>query len=170
MIYFIETQGRVKIGYSSDPQRRFNNLTVGCPTRCVLSAVIEGSMSDEKNVHELFKANRIRGEWFELTPEISEFMASRAIEPRVDEHSSGNDHPLAQYLKANDIGVGEFARTVGIGRCQLWRIMNGGNTLLDTMFSIIEATNGDVSVDDFMEVWAAKRRQICEATARQAAA
>jgi hypothetical protein len=165
MIYFIETQGRVKIGYSNDPQRRFSDLTVGCPTRCVLLAIIEGSMSDEKDLHERFKANRIRGEWFELTPEISDFMASRAIEPRVDAASSGNNHPLAQYLRANEIGVGEFSRMVGLSRVQLWRIMNGDNTLLDTMFTIIEATNGDVSADDFMEVWSAKRRQILEVAA-----
>jgi hypothetical protein len=165
MIYFIETQGHVKIGYSNDPQRRFNNLTVGCPTKCTLIAVIEGDMADEKDIHERFKANRIRGEWFEFTPEINAFMAKRAVEPRVDHSSNSNRHPLAQYLEANDIGVTEFARRVGVGRIQLWRIMRGDNTNLDTMFAIVEATAGDVSVDDFMEVWSSRRQQSREVAA-----
>jgi hypothetical protein len=168
VIYFIETQGMVKIGYSNDPRRRFHNLSIGCPTKCSLVAVIEGSMSEEKDIHEMFKANRIRGEWFEFTPEINTFIAARATAPGLEEIGKGSSdvgHPLSQYLDANDIGVSEFAKRVGMSRCQLWRIMNGDSTTLDTMFTIVEATGGDVSVDDFMEVWAAKRRQSVDAAA-----
>jgi DNA-binding phage protein len=159
VIYFIETQGLVKIGYSNDPRRRFHNLSIGCPTKCTLIGVIDGSMADEKNIHEKFKDSRVRGEWFTFTPEINAFIAAKAVDEILSTDVEEDDgHPLAQYLVANNIGVGQFAKMAGIGRCQLWRIMNGDTTTVNTMFTIVEATNGDVSVDDFLEVWSAKRR------------
>jgi hypothetical protein len=168
MIYFIETEGMVKIGYSNDPRRRFHNLSIGCPTRCTLVAVIEGGKVEEKRIHEMFKADRIRGEWFKFTVEINTFMRERALPLDSADAAKGADesaHPLAQYLDANGIGIAEFGAKVGISRCQLWRIMTGQSTTLDTMFTLVEATNGDVSVDDFMEVWAAKRRMALEVAA-----
>jgi transcriptional regulator with XRE-family HTH domain len=160
VIYFIETQGLVKIGYSNDPRRRFHNLSIGCPTKCTLIGVIDGCMTDEKDIHEKFKENRVRGEWFEFTPEINALIAAKSavVDTLSTDVQEEARHPLAQYLDANDIGVAEFAKMAGISRCQLWRIMNGDTTTVNTMFTIVEATNGDVSVDDFLEVWSAKRR------------
>lgn len=160
MIYFIETQGLVKIGYSNDPKRRFQMLATGCPTECTLIAVCEGDMTLEKSIHEKFKHLRLRGEWFAFTPEINGFISAHAVPVAANDEvqEAETAHPLAQYLNANGIGVAEFGQKVGLSRFQVWRIIRGESTTIDTMFRIVEATDGDVSVEDFMEVWASQRK------------
>ncbi|MBN6054537.1 GIY-YIG nuclease family protein, partial [Nonomuraea sp. RK-328] len=58
-VYFIGYTDRIKIGYSINPRIRFE---VFRPDDVLL--VLPGTMAHERALHELFKAHRIRGEWF----------------------------------------------------------------------------------------------------------
>jgi hypothetical protein len=39
--------------------------------------VLPGSYAEEKQMHALFTADRVRGEWFTISPALTEFMAAR---------------------------------------------------------------------------------------------
>jgi hypothetical protein len=66
MIYFIECgfMGPVKIGYSTNPRRRLEDLQAACPYRLSIRGVIEGDCKKEGQIQARLKVHRIHGEWF----------------------------------------------------------------------------------------------------------
>jgi tRNA isopentenyl-2-thiomethyl-A-37 hydroxylase MiaE len=78
MIYFVTARevGRVKIGYAKEPQARFVSIQTHSPVTLVLERVCEGNAEEEARLHERFAADRVRGEWFVITPEIERFLES----------------------------------------------------------------------------------------------
>jgi hypothetical protein len=81
-VYFIGYTDRIKIGYSIHPRVRFETFR---PDEVLL--VLPGTMAHERALHELFKAHRIRGEWFHREPEILTFVAERHGENEWDEQA-----------------------------------------------------------------------------------
>ena len=65
-VYFIEAVGtnRVKIGFSSDPYLRLQQIRTCSPFPVRLLAVIEGSVDLERAFHSQYDHKRIHGEWF----------------------------------------------------------------------------------------------------------
>lgn len=68
-IYAIEAySGQVKIGIASDPRQRLSGLQTGSPVELTLLAA--GAAAEpketEKELHQRYADNRIRGEWFRL--------------------------------------------------------------------------------------------------------
>lgn len=72
LCYFVGAQqvGLVKIGYAKDVEMRVNHLQVNTPVEVRLLATAEGGLWREREYHIRFAADRVRGEWFKLTPEI----------------------------------------------------------------------------------------------------
>jgi hypothetical protein len=66
MIYFIRAglSGPVKIGRADDPQSRIEYLQTGHYEELTLVRCIDGSMMEERWLHQEYAALRIRGEWF----------------------------------------------------------------------------------------------------------
>lgn len=59
--------GAVKVGRSDNPERRLNDLQVGCPYRLKIILVAPSQGHSERRVHEAMKHTRTRfinGEWF----------------------------------------------------------------------------------------------------------
>lgn len=75
-IYIIYSAGHVKIGVSSNVTRRSHSFRTASPVPVVLLAKIEGSNELEVTVHRRFADHRITGEWFKLSPEVREFIAT----------------------------------------------------------------------------------------------
>lgn len=71
--YFIANSKYVKIGKSFHVDRRFKDLLVGSPEPLSLLLVLPGNR--ERELHQQFKSYHVRGEWFELTKEIRDFIA-----------------------------------------------------------------------------------------------
>lgn len=70
-IYFMGCEtGPVKIGVSSDAERRMAGFQVGCPFQLSILATVVGTRQDEYAYHKRFAAIRLHGEWFERTPEL----------------------------------------------------------------------------------------------------
>ena len=65
----------VKLGKAQDPQKRLNDLQVGCPRSLELLATIDLDDKDELFVHEAFKNLRVRGEWFDGGTRLWNFIA-----------------------------------------------------------------------------------------------
>lgn len=59
--------GALKIGRSDDPQRRLDQLQVGCPYTLKLILRADGMGHHERRVHDAMRRHRTRwagGEWF----------------------------------------------------------------------------------------------------------
>lgn len=69
-VYFAESAGRVKIGWSKKVATRIAQLQTGCPEPIRLLATTPGGLGLERRLHQQFAAARVNGEWFELTPEL----------------------------------------------------------------------------------------------------
>ena len=70
IIYFIEAigLGLVKIGKTTDLQRRFRGISSNCPVPIQVLKWVPGYSDEEKTLHKRFKEYRRHGEWFELEP------------------------------------------------------------------------------------------------------
>jgi hypothetical protein len=73
-IYAIRCMGRVKIGFSTDPFRRFFGIKTSSPDACVLLGYEAGDMAREAELHDRFKDYRTHGEWFELKGAVAEYV------------------------------------------------------------------------------------------------
>ena len=87
MIYFIvddSTPMRVKIGYTdTDPSSRLRVLQVGNPHKLQVFATIQGTEQIEKWIHVLFRHDRIRGEWFDFTLSIKEYVRCALLSQKI---------------------------------------------------------------------------------------
>uniref|UniRef100_A0AB39AKL4 DnaD-like helicase loader n=1 Tax=Mycolicibacterium phage phi1_186018 TaxID=3236641 RepID=A0AB39AKL4_9CAUD len=76
-VYFIaDGTGHVKIGVSNDVPARMAQLQTGNPTKLRLLAVCPGGEPLEQALHLQFADDRAEGEWFRLTPAISDVIAT----------------------------------------------------------------------------------------------
>ncbi len=73
-IYFIRCNEFVKIGWAYDPMKRRNLLQRGSPYILELIGTIDAVQTQEAAVHRHFAADRVRGEWFRMTPELAAFI------------------------------------------------------------------------------------------------
>jgi len=67
---------RVKIGYASNPRKRFSGLRTSSPVDLELLAVIPGDRDCERALHARFSVYRCDGDWFDATPAIMGFAAN----------------------------------------------------------------------------------------------
>jgi hypothetical protein len=74
--YVIEAvdQGLIKIGKSTDVDRRFEELQVASPHELRVLVVWNGDR--ESRLHKQFNAHRVGGEWFRYTDEVRDAIAA----------------------------------------------------------------------------------------------
>ena len=75
--YFIQCgiNGPIKIGYAKYSSiARLKSLQVANPEKLYLLGEITGNYKIEKSIHEKFKKNNIRGEWFRATKELLDYI------------------------------------------------------------------------------------------------
>lgn len=75
-VYFVRRQdGRIKIGYTKDPQRRIENIRTalrssGHPGGAAILALVHGGRAVERYLHDAFRADHVGGEWFRPSSSI----------------------------------------------------------------------------------------------------
>jgi hypothetical protein len=76
----------VKIGIATDVLSRLRNLQSGHATELKLMGVVDGGRAKEKELHDKFRKYRIRpkGEWYELSPEIRQYIDDANINCVLD--------------------------------------------------------------------------------------
>jgi hypothetical protein len=82
----------VKIGSSLDPFGRLPEIQLGCPLPITIEAVRPGNSEQEFELHRRFADDRIRGEWFRITPMIEAIMAASPVSSQTnaaDQQKSG---------------------------------------------------------------------------------
>jgi len=73
-IYVVECGEHVKIGYSTDPRGRISNLRVSTPLDLIVLSTVEGTIEDERSLHQRFHKYRAKGEWFKREGELAEWI------------------------------------------------------------------------------------------------
>lgn len=146
MIYFIETQGMVKIGHSVDPQKRFTMLATGCPSRCALIGVVHGGREEEKALHKQFSGLHSHGEWFRFERPINDYLTKHAVpidrlshDRKPPKNAPPKWHEIADAAKA--CGAGDWAMRKWLERCEIpasWKL------------KIVDRTRGRISLDDMV--------------------
>jgi len=91
-VYFarpIGMKGPVKIGLSTDPDKRVRDISRYSPFELEIIARINGDALIERRFHAAFEESHIRYEWFEWSDKLSYFVAlindgqfSRSFLPR----------------------------------------------------------------------------------------
>ena len=76
-LYLIEAVGTglVKVGMTTDIERRFTQLIGENAVELKLVGVMEGNSADERAAHDLLKAHRVHGEWFKDCEEVRKLFA-----------------------------------------------------------------------------------------------
>ena len=115
MVYFVKCHNFVKIGYcSSNLENRLLNLQCGNPYEIELLYVLKnGRKRDETLIQSYFSRYHFRGEWFNLTKEIEDFIANKyqidlsknyGVSPCAKNSISINDDELVElYQKGKRI-------------------------------------------------------------------
>ena len=76
-VYLLRSNtGYYKIGRTKDPDNRLKVFGVKLPFEVGFAALIQSSdmVQMEKDLHELYEAKRVNGEWFDLSPEDVEYI------------------------------------------------------------------------------------------------
>lgn len=76
----VAVPGLLKIGYSRTPKLRERTLQAEKPTINIVST-FPGSLSQEAKIHEVLSVDRVRGEWFRVTPEHATTIVKRVLAP-----------------------------------------------------------------------------------------
>lgn len=75
--YFMYSAGRIKIGFSNGLRERHLQFRTSNPFPPIVILVVASTEGAEKKFHARFKADRIHGEWFRLSPALRSFFRSR---------------------------------------------------------------------------------------------
>lgn len=73
-LYFIHAAGRIKVGISTDVEKRLEVLRCASGDTLTLLASINGSWHLERYIHKLLGAYRLQGEWFTDCDEVRSLM------------------------------------------------------------------------------------------------
>jgi hypothetical protein len=93
MIYFVEVErtGEIKVGFSTDVEKRIKSLSTASPYPLRLLIAVPGSFAEEKLIHYAFSSERLNGEWFRGDGRLRAFalrIASMSHEQALTEISS----------------------------------------------------------------------------------
>lgn len=74
-VYFVRSGNAIKIGISYSPKKRLRGIATDNHGELKLLLAMPGNAARERGLHKKFKKHRIRGEWFNLVPEITKYIA-----------------------------------------------------------------------------------------------
>lgn len=104
-VYFIKAGTEfVKIGYTKEVKGRLSSITVSSPLPISLIGVIEGGVKKEKEIQRKFKHFRVRGEWFDLSSELKEFIDTHVIEYKPPQRKGQHKKPKTRTKYYEDAG------------------------------------------------------------------
>lgn len=144
-IYAVESGGRIKLGFSEKPELRFNKIAADAPYPCQLLGYWPGSVAEELELHDKFRAIRVHGEWFAATTDLLAFIADVAV-PVIKENTrfavSETDSPLAVWRKTRRLTQAEIGERVGLSTPQICLIEAGKRKPSPLLAAKIEEMTG----------------------------
>lgn len=113
-VYFIAAPERVKIGFATNPWKRFSKIQSDSPERLEIVGLEEGDKVREIELHIKFAADRVHGEWFNRSQQIADYVAEL---PTI-ERDAPRDRPLGgslgKWMHDNDHDCRSAAAFLGI--------------------------------------------------------
>ena len=101
-VYFIGADvGLIKIGQTSAPLCRLSAFNLGSPIELRFLALIVGGAKEERKYQARFADLRVRGEWFERSPEILRFI--KRTRSRQICAARGSSAPLKHFLDGAEV-------------------------------------------------------------------
>lgn len=73
-IYFVAAGDAIKIGFTRELKSRIASLQTSAVESLKLLGTIEGTLFEERKLHERFAQHRVRGEWFKSSPDLLAFI------------------------------------------------------------------------------------------------
>lgn len=139
--------GAAKIGFSGMPKKRLTMLKTASPSMLLLEAVIPGDMTCEKALHSRFSAQKLRGEWFAISPEIDDLIKTFPIGKKFRKSALKTDASNTLNIcdeamqKARDYvasgkSQAELARASGVHRNTIAKIGPGWTPTYSTIRKI----------------------------------
>lgn len=157
-VYFIQagSDGPVKIGFAADVRRRFVKMRTDSPEPLAIIGVEpEGDRAREQELHRLYDADRLQGEWF--AP--SQNLLRHALPlPKLNNAPSrqlyaDKESALARYLFNHEMTGLEFATLLGCSPASVSQWISGIQIPQSKfMQAIIDITGGEVTPNDFFSI------------------
>ena len=73
-VYFLRpvgARGPIKIGCSCEPEKRVRGVEIWSPLKLEIAAFVPGGHREESILHQMFGADRLHGEWFSNSNQLS---------------------------------------------------------------------------------------------------
>lgn len=126
-VYAIECGGRIKLGYSENPERRFSKIASDAPFPCEMLGSWPGTTADELAVQNKFQSTRVHGEWFASTVELLSFITDNMVArtaPLARFKVREGDNALAIWRKTARKTMQECAAPLGVtqGTWHRWEV------------------------------------------------
>lgn len=121
----------VKIGVSTDIYDRV--ASIQAPEELKIYAILDGWISQEKELHRQFAEYRLRGEWFRHDGELAKWIAKISAGPELKSKSGTNgrskltEAEVAAIRAAKGVPRRELAAKYGVGKTQIYHIRAGKN-------------------------------------------
>lgn len=158
VVYFVRagSDGLIKIGTTSDVEKRLAKMQTDSGVDLVLIGVLTGGQELERKLHEQFSLYRARGEWFFPHSEILTFVARNCTEQivqfsRRQKWSRMPTNALQAWRFSQRLVLTRAAKGFGISQAGLSRLENGEmDPSLALMRVIARVTGGAVMPNDFL--------------------
>lgn len=98
IVYFVESAGAIKIGFTLDLPTRLKAMATGNPCPLTLIGYVEGGFGLEKAIHAKLKDYRLMREWFHDHPAVRDLLDKlQTIGPSVVGHDEPKFTPIPSW-------------------------------------------------------------------------
>lgn len=106
IVYFIYCAGFVKIGITTNLEKRMATLQIGAPWQARVVGMMVGGRTTESFLHFVFSEHSVGGEWFRLSDEIRQALAIIAV-PELSGHLEVEETEYREWIReeAQRLGV-----------------------------------------------------------------
>lgn len=159
IVYFIQgvNGGPIKIGHTDNIEKRIKQMQTGNPNQLILLHITRGGKNLEDQIHEEFKEDHYRGEWFKPSKRILEFIESTKmrdlLNPKVMsivEFAIATGEPLTTNSKHT---LEHMAQGVKVGNDPYWdrykSILIYYNDYLDSPSTFLEKYGKHMNIKTF---------------------
>ena len=134
-VYFVQVgeDGPIKIGLASHPGRRLSALQAANPYNLYMRAVCGGGIAAERRLHEVFAKDRIRLEWFNPSPGLTDLIRKL---PSWDQVNAGAflpevlnpDRTIMEALFMKGFSFEDIGELYGVTKQAVGQRLNLGKT------------------------------------------
>lgn len=142
-VYFIADSADrfVKIGVGSNLEMRLRELQVGNPLTLRVVHSFVGSFFEEKELHQRFRAERVRGEWFHFRGEVVRYLASEPLAPCPSPFQTRGQEMLAKWMRDESLTQVLAAERLGVSQQQVSGWLGGRMPTIQSALLISRVAN-----------------------------